>query len=60
MHTNLLAVARARRLAALASLPSRSDNVVSLRKTRAERALRSEPVPFMSVRGGTEPIRLAA
>ncbi len=60
MQTNLLAVARARRLAALASLPSRADNVVSLRRTRAERAMRSDPIPFMSVRGRAEPVRLAA
>lgn len=60
MQTPLTAKARARRLAALATLQNRGDNVISLSRLRADREALARAVPFVSVRAHSAPVALAA
>lgn len=60
MQNPLIKKARARRLAALASLPNRADNIVSLSRLRADREAAATSVMFVSMRAKPAAVRLVA
>jgi len=60
MYDNLTAKARAGRISALASLPNRTDNIISLSRIRATRDVLDTAVQFVSVRPAHNITRLAA
>ena len=60
MQSHLSDKARTRRISALASLPARDANVISLARRRANRDVVSMPTMFVSVRAPSAPLHLAA
>ena len=56
----ILETARARRLSALALLPSRDNNIISFARTRANGSHNSIPAMFVSTRTSADTVRLAA